>query len=265
MRTISSRQNPLVARYRAAARGESRDVVLLDGAHLVSDAIDAGVRIHEVALTSEAADRPEVEAAVAPLTQGPTAVVAVSRRVMDALSPVRSASGIVAIADRPGTPPDRVYDAATAMVVIGVDIQDPGNIGAIVRVAEAAGATGFVAAGACADPFGWKALRGSMGSALRLPIAVQPDPDRAIDHARRHGCRIVAAAPRDGRSVFEVDFCVPVAILIGSEGRGLPPVLVAGADDRVTVPMRAPVESLNAAVTTALILYEAFRQRTAAT
>jgi RNA methyltransferase, TrmH family len=264
MRTISSRQNPLVARYRAAARGEARDVVLLDGVHLVADAIDAGVRIHEVALTSEAADRPDIAAAVRPLTHGPTEIVAVSRRVMDALSPVRSASGIVAIADRPGTAPDRLYEGTRAMVVIGVDVQDSGNVGAIVRVAEAAGASGFVAAGGCADPFGWKALRGSMGSALRLPIAVQPDAGRAIDDARRHGCRIVAAAPRDGRSMYQIDYRMPLAILIGSEGRGLSPPLVAGADDRVTVPMQAPVESLNAAVTTALILYEALRQRTAA-
>jgi RNA methyltransferase, TrmH family len=148
-------------------------------------------------------------------------------------------------------------------VVIAVDVQDPGNVGAIVRVSEAGGAAGFVAGGACACPFGWKAMRGSMGSALRLPIAVQRDAASTIAEPRRHGCRIVAAVPRDGRSIFQVDYAGSVAILIGGEGTGLPAPVVAAADERVTVPMQPPVESLNAAVTAALIVYEAFRQRSA--
>ena len=89
------------------------------------------------------------------------------------------------------------------LVLIACDVQDPGNLGAIVRVAEAAGATGLIAAGACADPFGWKALRGSMGSALRLPIAIARHVEEAVAEARRHGCRVVATVPRGGRSLFD--------------------------------------------------------------
>src|SRR5438093_1105407 len=129
------------------------------------------------------------------------------------------------------------------------------------RGAEAAGATGVVAAGASADPLGWKALRGSMGSALRLPLTAASDVGASIAGARRHGCRIVATVARGGRSVFDVDYTGPVAILIGGEGPGLPESIVGRADERVTIPMRPPVESLNAAVTTALIVYEAHRQR----
>ena len=83
----------------------------------------------------------------------------------------------------------------------------------------------------------------------------------AVADARRHGCRIVATVPRGGRSLFDVDLTGPVAVLIGGEGAGLPPALVDAADERVTIPMQAPVESLNAAVTAALIVYEARRQR----
>src|SRR5262249_58801755 len=93
----------------------------------------------------------------------------------------------------------------------------------IVRVAEAAGATGVVAAGASANPFGWKALRGSMGSALRLPTFAGTDAASAVADARRRGCRIVAAAPRGGTSVFAADLRGPTAVLIGGEGPGLPP------------------------------------------
>jgi tRNA G18 (ribose-2'-O)-methylase SpoU len=94
-----------------------------------------------------------------------------------------------------------------------------------------------------------------MGSALRLPITSEVSADEAVADARAHGCRIVAAVPRDGRSLFEIDFRAPIHLLIGGEGQGLAAALADAADDRVTIPMQAPVESLNAAVTAALIVY----------
>jgi len=260
IKALSSRHNPLVARYRAAARGDARDVMLLDGVHLVGEAVAAGVRIRHAAVKTEAMKITEIGLLVDTLTRSKADVVMASAGVMDALSPVRSSSTVVALADRPDVPAATFYDG-TSLLVIAVDMQDPGNVGAIVRVAEAGGATGVVTAGTCADPFGWKALRGSMGSALRLPILVQPDAGRAVDDAKRHGCRIVATTPRDGRPLFDLDYTPAFAVLIGSEGPGLPPALVECADDRVTIPMRAPVESLNAAVAAALIVYEARRQR----
>jgi RNA methyltransferase, TrmH family len=185
----------------------------------------------------------------------------VSAAVMAALSPVKSSSTIVALADRPSNATNRLYAGTSPLVAIAVDVQDPGNVGAIIRVAEAAGASGVVAAGACANPFGWKGLRGSMGSALRVPIASTLDAIAAVDDARAHGCRILAALPRGGRSVFDADFTGPTAVAIGGEGPGLPASIVAAADERVTIPMQAPVESLNTAVAAALVLYEASRQR----
>ena len=157
----------------------------------------------------------------------------------------------------------RGFAMQAPLVVVAIDLQDPGNVGAIVRVAEAAGATGVIAAAASANPWGWKALRGSMGSALRLPTMHGVGADRAVADARGRRCRIVAAVPRDGQSVFEVDLTGPVAVLIGGEGQGLSPSLVDAADVCVTIPMQPPVDSLNAAVTAAIILYEVRRQRLA--
>jgi TrmH family RNA methyltransferase len=259
---ISSRQNPIVARYRAAAHGEAGEIVLLDGAHLVDDALAAGVHMREAAITTTADDDDQLRSLIAALEEADVEVVTVTTAVMDALSPVRSSSAIVALADRPTALDGAMYTGTAALVVIAINVQDPGNLGAIVRVAEAGGATGVVAAGACADPFGWKALRGSMGSALRLPIAVTPDADAAIAAARRGGCRVVATTPRDGQPLFELRLVGPSALLIGGEGRGLPHTIVEAADERVTIPMAASVESLNAAVTAALLVYEARRQRT---
>jgi TrmH family RNA methyltransferase len=101
-----------------------------------------------------------------------------------------------------------------------------------------------------------------MGSALRLPVrAARESAADALADARRHGCRIIATVPRGGQSPSAIDLAGPVAIAIGGEGQGLAPDLVAAADARVSIPMAAPVESLNAAVTSALVLYEARRQR----
>jgi RNA methyltransferase, TrmH family len=258
---ITSRQNPLVARFRDAARGDDGDVMLLDGAHLVGDALAAGVEIAMVAVTAAARERGEIDRLVDALSAADVTVAIVAQPVMDAISPVRSASGIAAIATRPAAALDRIYAGAAPLAAIAVDVQDPGNVGAIVRVAEAAGASGVIAAGASANPYGWKALRGSMGSALRLPVVAAPDPAAAAADARRRGCRIVATTPHGGTPIGDATLTGPLAILIGGEGPGLPPPLADAADERVTIPMQPPVESLNAAVTAALMLYEARRQR----
>src|SRR5205085_1821547 len=158
-------------------------------------------------------------------------------------SPVHSSSPVVALAERPERG-SAVFAGAAPCVALVVDVQDPGNVGAILRAAEAAGATGAIVAGRSADPFGWKALRGSMGSALRLPLRADKRvlADIVAD-ARRRGCRIIAAAPRGGRSVFDVDLRGPVLLAIGGEGPGLPADLLADADERVSIPMQAPVDS----------------------
>jgi len=167
---ITSRHNPIVARYRAAARGDLDGRVLLDGAHLIADAIAAGVAIEHAAVDVNASERDEIARLLTSLRSTHVETVSVSAPVMDAISPVRSSSAIVAIAQQPSASVEDVYGGAAPLVVIATDVQDPGNVGAIVRVAEAGGASGVVTTGGTADPFSWKALRGSMGSALRLAL-----------------------------------------------------------------------------------------------
>lgn len=261
MAAITSRHNPIVARFRDVAGGKDGDRLLLDGVHLIEEALAARLRIVEAAVVVSTNGSDVVKLAER-LRRSKATVVDVSAAVMQALSPVRSASPIVAVADRPADPGLRAYDEQP-LVVVAIDVQDPGNVGAIVRVSEAAGASGVICAGACADPFGWKALRGSMGSALRLPVVVRRAVGPAIDEARSHGCRIVASVPRGGRPLDKADLRRPVAILVGGEGRGLKPADLADADETVQIPMKAPVESLNVAVSAALLLYEAKRQESA--
>jgi TrmH family RNA methyltransferase len=257
--TIASRQNPLVRRFRAAAEAHDQDL-LLDGAHLIEEAMAASVPI-EVVVVADGARGPLTELAHRAEASG-ARVLAVTPRLLNAMSPVRQPSGIVAIARRTERSLGEALAAAPQMVLILDEVQDPGNVGAIVRAAEACGATGVITGQGTADPMGWKALRGSMGSIFRLPVAIRQNLADAVQAARTLGIEIIAAVPRDGVLLPELDLRRPVAVLLGGEGGGLRDSVVDLAATRLTIPMRRPVESLNVATAAALIAYEAQRQRT---
>lgn len=263
MKHVTSRRHPIVADCRALARGRGDlpDRVLLDGIHLVEEAVKAGLLVETAAIDEAMLARPEGSALANALTEAGADVVSVTRPVLEALSPVTTPSGIVAIAHRPGYSLEAVLSHPPQLAVVGVDIQDPGNLGAIARTAEAAGATGLVLCGASADPFGWKALRGSMGSLLRLPAVARIPWPEAVAAARAAGVAVVATLPRGGKPPDETDLTGPVAFLLGGEGPGLPPEAAAAADVAVSILMRPQVESLNVSVAAALLVYEAARQR----
>jgi TrmH family RNA methyltransferase len=268
MDVIASRKNPFVATVRRVADGDDRDRLLLDGLHLLEEARGAQVPIASAAFTARALAGADGKARriAAALANTGVRVVQVTDPVMDALSPTAHPSGVVALAARPRRALDDVLGPAggsAALVVVAVDVQDPGNVGAIARVAEAAGATGFVAAGQSADPFGWKALRGSMGSVLRLATVHDADAAAVVGALRARSLQILGAALSGAVPFDAVDWRAPSACLVGSEGTGLPPAILEMTDRRVRIPMAPPVESLNVAVSAGLLLYEARRQRMA--
>jgi TrmH family RNA methyltransferase len=257
---ITSRRHPLVQAARDARAGGVDQPLLLDGWHLLVEAVTAGIAVDAVVV-----DRAPSEAAAAraldTLAKAGAQVVRANADVLQAMSPVRTPSGVVALARRPEASLARVFLAAPAFVLVAVDVQDPGNMGALVRTAEAAGATGVVAAGASADPLGWKALRASMGSAFRVPLARTPDLDAVVETARAARAAVVALVPRDGVAPDAIEATKPLVLLMGGEGPGLPREVIAAADLAVTLPMRAPVESLNVAVAGALALYAVAARR----
>jgi TrmH family RNA methyltransferase len=266
MDVIASRKNPFVAAVRRVAEGEDRERLLLDGLHLLEEARAAQIAIASAAFTARALAGEDGKARrLATLLAGTgVRVVQVADPVMEALSPTTQPSGVVAVAARPRHTLDAVVatpGGAAALVIVAVDVQDPGNVGAIARVAEAAGATGYVVAGQSADPFGWKALRGSMGSVLRLPTVVERDAAAVVGVLRARGVQCVAATLAGAVPFDAADWRGPIACFVGSEGAGLPAAVVEMADRRVRIPMAPPVESLNVAVSAGVLLYEARRQR----
>lgn len=263
MESISSRHNPLVKTFRALAQVNDDERLLIEGLQLVEEALRAGVGLRIVAISSRLLDAPDAEMSrlVAALERTDTRVAAVSPAVMAAMSPVRTPSGVVAIGEHRARSIQQAFERAPQLVVILVRLQDPGNVGAVIRTADAAGATGVIACERTADPFGWKALRGAMGSTFRLPVVARQPAALAVATARLHGLRVLASSPRGGRPLHDTALTGPVAVLLGGEGGGLDADLERACDDRVTIPMREEVDSLNVAVSAALIVYEAYRQR----
>ena len=263
METITSRRNPLAARFRRAARRDTGagSTVLLEGPRLVEDALAAGLRLEVAAVSTSPIPR---VSALARRLEPVARVVRVPSAVMEALSPAATPSGLVALAAlRPALVEDAMRASPTLVVALS-GVQDPGNTGAVIRAVDAGGASGVVTVSG-ADPLGWKALRGAMGSTFRVPVARAEDPAAVRRLASARGLRVVAAAPRGGTPLAEVDLSGPCLVWLGAEGPGLDRDAAATADETVSIPMRPPVESLNIAVAAAIIVYEAARQRSVAT
>jgi TrmH family RNA methyltransferase len=250
---ITSRQHPFVQRCRqlAVGRGEQGEI-LLDGLHLVQEALEAGVPIAGAIVDERGAGLVDA------LRARQVPVLLASPGVIDAASPVRSPSGAVAIATWAPSPAVHLLDAARVILVGLVGVQDPGNVGNIIRSADALGASAVLALDGTADPAGWKALRGAMGSTFRVPVG-SGTTAAVLDAARARGIRIAATVATGGVPPDASSLAAPVLVLIGSEGAGLPDALIAAADVRLTLPMRSRVNSLNAAITAAIVLWELTR------
>ena len=263
---ITSRQNAVIKACRALARGRDGDTVLLDGAHLLEDALDAGLAIEAVVASHDfAAAHPRLISAL----ETRALVYLAADEVLEGASPVRTPGGIIAIATLPDASvadalPQHAAEGSPylpAMAVALVDVQDPGNAGAVVRSVEAAGGTGVVACGATADLRGWKALRASMGSSFRVPLAAS-SVDHLFDDAKVAGVRVIASTLDAGSvDMRDIGWIEPFVLLVGNEGHGLASDIARRAEVRVRIPMFGKLQSMNAAMSAAVILYEAQRQR----
>ena len=268
MERITSRQNAVVKRFRALARTApaSGGEILLDGEHLIDEALQSGIPIEIAAVSTEDGNgaRGSPAKIVADVRSAGGRVFHVTKDVLNAISPVRQPSGVVAIARIQTADLGSAFQTAgrPPLVLVLADVQDPGNVGAVIRSAAAFGATAVIATDGSANPFGWKALRGAMGGTFRLPVVASAGLADVVDAARAAEVPLVATVPRGGTPLPEARLGRGCAIVLGGEGSGLPEQAIAAARDRVTIPMRAPVESLNVATAAAIVLYEASRQRT---
>jgi len=264
IRVVASRRNALVRAYRDLAEhpDQTGTRLLLDGSHLVREAHQAALRFESVAVSAALLGTATEEGRLADeLQRAGVEVFAVGAQVVTAISPVRAPTGMIAIVHHHPTTAAAILEQSRLFALVVIDVQDPGNVGALLRVAEAGGVTGAIVSGDSANPFSWKAVRGSMGSVLRLPVARSPSVDALWEEIRKADVKTVAAVPREGWDPDAVDWSGRIALLLGGEGAGLSVAIAAECDERVSVPMTPPVESLNVAAAGAILIYAARRAR----
>jgi TrmH family RNA methyltransferase len=257
---IRSRTNQRYRRFLQLKQKGSADLCLLEGPKLVEEAVLAGVHIVEVAVASHAESTDSVRRHLVTLAERGVPVHRMDASLVASLSEVETSQGLVALARRPAFDEDRLSDGVP-LIVVAVGIQDPGNLGGLLRTAEAAGASGAYLTEGTADPFSWKALRGSMGSAFRLPTVRGLAVADVVARLRARGVAIVGTAASGTTAYTEADWRRPAALLLGNEGAGLSHEVLQQADTVVSIPLRGRVESLNVGVAAGLLLFEAARQR----
>jgi RNA methyltransferase, TrmH family len=164
------------------------------------------------------------------------------------------------VAMRFSTGLDRIPLTGAPLLLVAESIEKPGNLGTMLRTAEAAGAAGVIVADPTTDPFNPNVVRASLGTLFTVPLAVA-DSAAVVAHLRRHGVRILAATPAGAVAHHAADLTGAVAIVIGSEQYGLTDTWLDAADQRVVIPMPGSVDSLNAAMAAGVLLFEAVRQR----
>jgi len=273
---ITSRDNRWLKEFRAALRGgvpTSEGAVGVEGVRLVAEALESGCRV-EAVLFSEAGERHREK--LAPLVGKPEMAFPVLRttdRLFEGIADTEHPQGVAALVQPRGVEFDELLaaprGACAPLLVVLAGVQDPGNVGTIVRTAAAFGATGAVTTATgqsgTASPFAPKAIRASAGAVLHLPIIGGMALGILLTQLKLNGIRTLASCveQKDAKAMppWEADWCQPVALLVGNEGAGLPEELVQAADARIHIPVATQVESLNAAAAAAVVLYEAFRQR----
>ncbi len=253
---ISSRSNPTIRRLRRLYH-ERGDETVLEGPDLIVEAAAAGIVLETVLVTPRFLAGAEARRLQDLLARPPQTV---SAALMNELTDADSPRGVVAVARLPRTgvgeltPADGVY-----LFLDG--IQQPANLGALARVAEAAGARALALAPGSVHPNHPRALRASAGSLLRLPVAVGVEPAALAGRLAAHGHHWIALEPSGGVDLWQTELPHNVVLALGAEGPGLTPAAAGLAELRLRVDMAAPVESLNVAVAAALVLFELRRRR----
>src|SRR6185437_755915 len=256
---ITSRANPRVKQLRAVFAGNARladGLVAIEGENLIREAMRSGIALHAIFLSEH----------TAPPSWVPRGVEAI--RLADAIFAsavdTQSPQGIAALIEPPQWQLDAVLRAPSKpnalrapLLLIAAGLQDPGNLGTLIRSAEAFAATAVLTTPGTVSPWNQKAMRASAGSVFRAPVVSIEIADLTALKSRGICLLAAVAAARDAEDNVMPDLTQPSALMIGNEGAGLSPELLALADARISIPTPGPVESLNAAIAGSLLLYEA--------
>ena len=260
---ITSRDNSLLRQARSVRDGKVREQIFIEGLRLAEEALKSGLEIDAVIFSDEIARKERAAEVIQQLSRVSTRSASVSEKLLESISYTTTPQGIVLLAARPSDTAERLSadPGSTPLYVVLHEINNPVNVGAMIRTAEAAGASGMIATKHTTDPFSPKSLRGAMGSAFRLPIWYGAEYSEVIAWCRSEGIESVCADASATVSHTDIDWRKATAVVLGPESTGLSDDEIAIGTTDVRIPMHGEVESLNVSVAAGILLFEAARQR----
>jgi RNA methyltransferase, TrmH family len=246
---ITSKENSRVKHAKLVREGRVRDEIFVEGLRLCEEVLQAKVEVVDVLFTADIVELERGNALIANFND----VSEVSDKLFATISDTKNPQGICIIAKRP----KNSLKAENNLVVVLHQLNNPSNVGAILRTCEAVGVSGVILTKGTADAFSAKTLRGSMGASLRLPLLEKVEFNDVIEFCREQNLKTVCADIRAETSYTEIDWTIPHALIVGSEANGLTEIERNLCDEALRIPMCEPVESLNAAVACGVVLFEA--------
>ncbi len=254
---LTSTQNPKVHYFVSLKEKKNRRAsgkFLIEGIHLVNEALKAGL-LERVIYSENIRKTFEGKDLLGRLISSDLPIEEASEKVIKHLSDVETPQGIVASVKPKNSDIGSLFEKQDPLIVAACGIQDPGNLGTIIRTADAAGCSGVILTAGTVDPYNEKVIRASSGSIFHLNIVMIDDIIDMVSALKRRGVRVIATFAGAEKEYFSADLCGPMALMIGSESKGLPPEIERVSDESVSIPMIGEAESLNAAISCAVILY----------
>lgn len=260
LRPITSRNHKVVKRFRKLGRGTYRDEYgqfMVEGLNLIQEALDAGARLRELAYVE---DQAEEAACVRSRLEEPIPIHEISRPLMDWISDVVTAQGIIGIVDQVHGSAADLFDKDISFLLVADKVRDPGNLGALLRIADACGVDGFVATKGTVDLYNPKVVRSAAGAHFHVPLARDVELGD-LKEALAGSVRLLGMDARGDECYLDADMRAPLAIVVGNEAFGILDEDRTHLDGTLYIKMPGKAESLNVASAAAVVLFEALRQR----
>ena len=260
---ISSASNPRLKELRAASRdiGSAQGRVRIEGPKLVREALRSHVPVDEVYVSQSCRRDPDIQNLLRQIPSAPE-VVEISDRLFPSIVSTEHSQGLLVLATIPSTQLDTLLNSSS-MLLFGCELQDPGNLGTLLRSAEAFGVDGVLLTRTSVNPFNEKVVRASAGSIFRLPCLGGFESAEILGQLERNSFRFIATTAKAAIDFRKIDYRQRIALIFGNEGKGLSEEVLSHVETRIHIPMTTGIESLNVAVAASIILCEAARQRSA--
>ncbi|HHV60836.1 MAG TPA: RNA methyltransferase [Clostridiaceae bacterium] len=261
MKYISSPQNSLIKELRQLKQKKYRDragLFVIEGEKLVEEARKESNGLIKEIIVSESYNR-ENDTEISQWNDK-YSISLIPDRLFNEIADTESPQGIIAMVEKRATKPEDMLHAGSNTILILDALQDPGNLGTIIRTADAGGVSGIILGPGCVDLYNPKVLRSTMGSVFHVPVCNSDNITMTIDYLKQKGFTIYASHLKGTHNLFEIDFPSNTAIIIGNEANGIGQEAEAKADILLKIPMPGKAESLNASVAAALMIFEVARK-----